>query len=202
MSDDEQPEGEEDYGAEIIAFPLVPGGDAIGPPAGIIEKNPGYGSSVSYPGQPCAHRQCDLNMTAHRMYCRDCKQELDCFDWIVNYSRKWRRFNVDYKQAVHQAKDAHARVAELERKERNLKSRIRRHGVLLTAGQARTLREQFHALRNALSVAHAPLLRDGEVGRAQARALVAEQGVRFEKHSEILNVLEGKIADAELEETS
>lgn len=177
-----------DDGADIIVFPVIPGSDAIGPPAEIKEKPKGW----QYPKPECVHRKPVLDMTAHRLVCKDCKQELDCFDWIVDYTRRWARFNTEYRQAMSQRDEAIKRVAELERVERNIKSRIRRPGVTLTRGQLRKIRDTMRALRRAVDYA----LRDRvttEDERHKVRNELKLLGLDFALYTEMMKLLDDEV---------
>ena len=175
-----------DDGAQIIVFPTIPGGDAIGPPADVKEKNP------SFSVDKCTHRKTTLDLTAHRMYCSDCEQELDCFDWIVDYSRKWRRFNTEYRQAIKQADEARQRVDDLERVEKNAKARIRKQGVILTSGQARRIRDNYRAFGRALNDAYRDRLQT-EDDRHKLRVELKLMGVDFEEAPKAFRVLDDQL---------
>lgn len=185
---------ESDDGAQIIVFPTIPGSDAIGPPAEVKEKR-------RWTLDGCQHRKHTLDMEAHRMRCSDCDQEIDCFDWIVEYARKWARFNTEYRQAIRQAADATKRVAVLERIEKNTKARIRKHGVLLTSGQARRLRDQYQALMSALDHAYRERLQD-EDSRHKLRNELRLFGIDFDKLRPALRPLSDQLDLRETEETA
>lgn len=144
-----------DEGGEVILFPKVKdGADAITPPVERVRRDL----------LGCRHRRKTvLDKEAHRLTCADCGQELDCFDWIYDYSGRWESANSHYRQAVQQWHQAARRVEELLRVEKNAKARARKAGVHLTQPQARTLREALFGLSAILQRA---LVQDGPVDRA------------------------------------
>lgn len=174
-----------DDGAQIIVFPTIPGSDAIDPPAEIKEKRMWHLDN-------CRHRRHTLDETAHRMYCSECRQEVDCFDWIVEYTRKWARFNTEYRQAIKQADEARTRIAELERIEKNTKARIRKQGMILTAGEARLIRDQYKALQSALTHAYHDRLED-EDSRHKLRNELRMFGLDFDKQRSAIRPLDDQI---------
>lgn len=73
----------------------------------------------------CAHDRVELDSTNRRAYCRDCKDEVDVFDFLLRLSQNFRVYVDSWQHANREAKAATARLEELKRQERNIKSRIR-----------------------------------------------------------------------------
>jgi len=100
----------------------------------------------------CKHpRPLSLDVEAHQLVCQKCGQALDAFDFLLDLTSRWERFNAGYRAARQQEKAALARVETLKRLERNAKARIRKQGVTITTADARAARDQLRALGRALA---------------------------------------------------
>lgn len=110
-------------GGEVILFPKVKDDDPpIEPPATIKPRPKAWERSKG-----CTHAgRSTLDETAHALLCSDCGQVLDAFEWIRRFVQRWDRVNTDYQQARQQCSATHERLADLERRERNAKARIRK----------------------------------------------------------------------------
>jgi hypothetical protein len=94
----------------------------------------------------CSHPFVVLDSASHRVICderrcvycgskvgcrcvlarKGCGKEVDPWEWINRITRDWRNFTRRFNAARKQAEAAEARLAELERRERNAKERVRR----------------------------------------------------------------------------
>lgn len=74
----------------------------------------------------CRHERVELDGEARRVYCSDCKIEVDAFAALLNLSRHFVRWQTRYAQAARAAKQMEDQAAELKRELRNLKARVRR----------------------------------------------------------------------------
>lgn len=73
----------------------------------------------------CAHDKITLDDRNRRAYCRECKDEIDLFDFSMRLCGRWEACIESWKRADREAKAARARLEELKREERNIKARIR-----------------------------------------------------------------------------
>lgn len=81
------------------------------------------------PGEPYCfnhERRVELDVSARRVYCRDCGEEVPAFDYIERLARDFERYLYRMKEAAREAKRREARVEELKRDEANTRARIRR----------------------------------------------------------------------------
>jgi len=132
----ENPPGLQDV-SNVLRFPKAPDDAVRGP---LESDRRGW--------EDCKHpRPLVLDVEAHELRCGKCGQRLDVFDFLLDLTAKWERFNVGYRAARDQERAAVARVALLKRAERNAKQRIRKRGVVLTHAQARVVRGQLVSLQ-------------------------------------------------------
>lgn len=128
-------------GADVILFPKAP--DDTVEPLSQVKKS----TKFECPGQ---HRRTTLDLEAHHLLCSDCDQVLDPFQWLVDFTNRWKSENMYYRQSKQQAKELADRVTELQRVERNMKARIRRGGLAISSKGARMALEQMGAMGYAL----------------------------------------------------
>lgn len=74
----------------------------------------------------CAHRHSELDESARRVYCADCKEEVDAFGVLLNLARHRERYVGSIKRARSDARQAGQRLDEVKRMERNARARLRR----------------------------------------------------------------------------
>lgn len=70
----------------------------------------------------CPHRRSLVDREDRRVTCRDCGVDLDPIEVISQIAR----VGDQYERAIKAVAESHARLAELERRERNAKARVRR----------------------------------------------------------------------------
>ena len=75
--------------------------------------------------KPCWHDAVVVDPAERRVTCDGCSAEVDPYEALFNLSRNVDRYEYSAKHARDSARVAEARVAELERQERNVKARIR-----------------------------------------------------------------------------
>lgn len=109
-----------DDGAEIVE--LFPGAERTDADAPLRTRPRDPDERWSY----CRHLRLDLHMKSRRVYCRDCGDEIPAFDALDSLRGEWERYVTARKHAIRQAKDVKARLAELEKQEKNTKARVRR----------------------------------------------------------------------------
>jgi hypothetical protein len=73
----------------------------------------------------CGHRRVELDKQARRVYCRECGVEVPAFDFLESLSNEWHRMVDARKEARRLADLSKDRLADLERREANCKSRLR-----------------------------------------------------------------------------
>lgn len=76
-------------------------------------------------GKWCPHRRYRLNDENHRVYCRDCEREVDAYRVLEQLARTPEQYMMSRRGAEARAKAVAERLANLERAERNAKSRRR-----------------------------------------------------------------------------
>jgi hypothetical protein len=101
--------------AEIIE--LRPGQDADDDSRPIARKERTYA--------PCRHAAIRLDADVRRAYCRECDQEVPCFDYLMGLAGRWERFIAARREAERRMRVAQANLDELLRDERNAKARRR-----------------------------------------------------------------------------
>lgn len=162
---------DETGGGELIRFPKAPD-DAE---RGELEVDRAGWEDCKHP------RPLTLDVEAHALVCQKCGQVLDAFDFLLDLTSRWERFNAGYRAARQQEKAALARVENLRRVERNAKARIRKAGVVLTTAQARVVRSQL------LGLQHVAIRAVGSIEETQRLARLS--GVDAERLREALGIL-------------
>lgn len=82
------------------------------------------------PKEPwCSHGKFEMDTQAERIYCGRCKREVPVFEAMLGFVREFEHYVEMTKEAVRQREIAAERLAEVERKVKNAKSRLRREVV-------------------------------------------------------------------------
>lgn len=76
----------------------------------------------------CQHKYVRLNTSAHRLYCRDCDEEVDPFAFLLRLHGEWHYWVQHREAAEKRARAAQARLEETLRLERNARSRVKKLG--------------------------------------------------------------------------
>jgi hypothetical protein len=160
--------------SNVLRFPKAPDDAVRGP----LESDRPKWDDCKHP------RPLVLDVEAHELRCGKCGQRLDAFDFLLDLTYKWERYNTGYRSARDQERAAVARVALLKRAERNAKQRIRKRGVVLTHAQAKTVRAQLSALQH---------LAVDAVGQEEAVRRSKLMGVDPEKLREAYTILNEQI---------
>ena len=79
-----------------------------------------FGVIVHGPGG-CYRHHPVVNFSERRITCKKCEKALDPYDVLADYIRQWGRVRQTFREEA----KARERLAELLRKERNVKARIR-----------------------------------------------------------------------------
>lgn len=80
---------------------------------------------VPHPPSACRHRGSYIDKASRRVYCRGCEQELDPYDVLDRIARDREHMVKTAQQYRFETDSLLKRVNELERLERNAKSRVR-----------------------------------------------------------------------------
>jgi hypothetical protein len=75
---------------------------------------------------PCLHRRSDLDRDARRIYCRDCKSELDAFDVLLRLAREREQWRAEGDAIRAKTIRAERLLEETERQLANAKRRLAR----------------------------------------------------------------------------
>jgi hypothetical protein len=150
MTDDEQPEAtvERDDG-KVVRFPLHPSRKTENElraeldDASLIRRQ-----RRDYTGpRPCDHKHAKLDEPNRRVYCADCEVELDPIAVLDMIAAEADRYISSIQLYHRRMRELQGTVADLERAERNAKSRIR---------NARKRRDDREALAAAAAVWRMP----------------------------------------------
>jgi hypothetical protein len=106
---------------ELVPFPIAPEvarrlADRDGPDSPVGRK-PGF--------RDCWHEKVELNIAARHIRCLACEEIIDPIAWIDNLAREWDSYLYRWRDARLKIEAIEKRLAEAERKERNLKARLR-----------------------------------------------------------------------------
>lgn len=112
----------------------------------------------------CRHQQASIDENAHRLYCRDCKEEIDPLDFLLDLAGRWASVQTDRDSMKAKARLASRELIDVQRRLKNAKARLRKEGVLLTTAEAHLAREQLRAM------ARVTLDAVGDQAKAIARA--------------------------------
>lgn len=74
----------------------------------------------------CQHHRMEIDEQARRCYCRDCGDEIPLFDALKTFKDEFERYTERRRRARLEARRAEDRLAELDRREKNAKARLRR----------------------------------------------------------------------------
>jgi hypothetical protein len=74
----------------------------------------------------CPHRRYELDDEKHRVFCRDCKREVDAYAVLHDLARAPERYIGSRREAQRRSKIATGNLEDLLRQERNAKARLRR----------------------------------------------------------------------------
>lgn len=100
--------------------------------------------------QFCRHQHGDIDEAAHRLYCRDCGDEVDPLDFLLDLANRWDWVRRERKADGAKARLAARELAEVERRLKNAKARLRKQGALLETADAQRAYDQLAALGRAL----------------------------------------------------
>jgi hypothetical protein len=110
-----------DYG-DVRVFPISPEvakrlDEADGPDAPVrgVPRIPGA----------CRHERTTLDLASRALTCAECAKVLDPYDWIDRLAREWDVYVYRWKSARVKVRALEKAVADLERKEKNAKARVR-----------------------------------------------------------------------------
>lgn len=79
------------------------------------------------PKDHCQHRKIRLDQDAHKVFCRECDAEVDPFMYLMRFAGDWEFWVRHRKEAERRAREAHTRLEETLRLERNARGRVKRH---------------------------------------------------------------------------
>lgn len=74
----------------------------------------------------CLHEQVCLDRDAHKVLCRRCDREVDAFAYLNRLAGDWDRYVRHRKEAKRRADEAHNRLLELLRLEKNARTRLKK----------------------------------------------------------------------------
>ena len=87
------------------------------------------------------HRSFELDEDSRRVYCQDCREEVDPFTALASFAADWRRWRTDREQLQKANAEARERLRDLKRLESNTRARIRRKTGMSAHEQDRAVRE-------------------------------------------------------------
>lgn len=97
--------------------------------AEIIPLRPGVGDEpIRTLARPpfCDHAQTELDAEAQRVYCQKCGREVPAFDALLRLAEQFERYANARDHAMRQAESAEEDLADVERRLKNAKARLRR----------------------------------------------------------------------------
>jgi hypothetical protein len=143
----------------------------------------------------CRHQHGAIDEAAHRL-CRDCGDEIDPLDFLLGLVGKWDWVRRERAAAGAKARLAANELADVERRLKNAKARLRKEGVLLSTADARRARDQLRALARTLpNLLRDVLGEDFSEARRKAEQTAKLCGYRQEDARKAVSALEAALGD-------
>lgn len=76
----------------------------------------------------CRHEHVSLNVPERKLTCRDCELVIDPVEWLEQLAAQWDRYAFRLRSAVVKTQGAERDLADVERRLRNAKARMRKAG--------------------------------------------------------------------------
>lgn len=73
----------------------------------------------------CLHKSIALDDEKHKVFCRECDEEIDAYAALDRLARDWQRYQDAIKYAEREAHETEVRLAKVKRDLTNAKSRLR-----------------------------------------------------------------------------
>lgn len=74
----------------------------------------------------CSHDHVQLDDEKHRVFCRDCRREIDAYDALEKFAAQWNRWRDRIENVKRETRVREGRLEEIKREEKNAKARLAR----------------------------------------------------------------------------